>query len=78
MSFFRRDPHIPERSIHGLGTTNEMYLLECSCGWAVQDYNAREVELTWGEHLNQHKVLLEAQMQEIAREFQAEFGGQLV
>jgi hypothetical protein len=73
--FFRRDPHIPERSIHGLGTTNEMYLLECSCGWAVQDYNAREVELTWGDHLNQHKVLLEAQLQEIGREFQAEFGG---
>lgn len=75
---FNRKTHTSERHIFGLGTQNEMFQIICSCGWAVQDYNAKEVELTWGDHLNQHKVLLEAQMQEIGREFQAEFGGQLV
>lgn len=75
---FNRKSHHSERHVMNLGTDHEMFKLTCSCGWCVQDYNAREVEMVWGDHLNQHKVLIDAQMQEIAREFAAEFGGQLV
>lgn len=65
---FRR-VHISERRIAHLGTEHEFFVLQYSCGWGVQDHDAREVELAWATHLGQHKVFLDAQMQEIAREF---------
>jgi hypothetical protein len=70
---FRR-PHISERKVIAFGTKYEMFKLSCSCGWCVQDYDAREVERVWMQHLEQYRASNEAQMREVAEEFYRVFG----